>query len=32
MADLCLWSKLRAEVDDNEIQNCIFALVITNRK
>jgi len=24
--------KLRAEVGDNEIQTCIYALVITNRK
>jgi len=32
MADLCLKFKLRVEVGDNEIHNCIYALVITNRK
>jgi len=32
MADLYLRWKLRVEVDDNEIQTCICALVIANRK
>ena len=32
MADLYLRFKLRVEVGGNEIQTCIYALVITNRK
>jgi len=32
MADLYLRFKLRVEVGDNEIQTCVYALVITNRK
>jgi len=32
MADLCLGFKFCVEVGDNEIETCIYALVITNRK
>jgi len=32
MAELYLRSKLRVEVGYNEIQTCILALVVTNRK
>jgi len=32
MADLYLRFRLRGEVDDNEMQTCIQALVVTNRK
>jgi len=32
MADLYLRFKLRVEVCDSEIQTCVYALVITNRK
>jgi len=32
MAELYLRFKLRVEVGDNEIQTCIYALVITNQK
>jgi len=31
-AELYLRFMLRVEVGDNEIQTCIYALVITNRK
>jgi len=32
MTDLFLRFKLRVDVSDNEIQTCISALLITNRK
>jgi len=32
MADLYLRFKLRIEVSDNEIQTCVYALVISYRK
>jgi len=32
MAELYLRFKLRVEVGNNEIQTCIYALVITNQK
>jgi len=32
MTDLYLRFNVRIEVSDNEIQTCVYALVITNRK